>query len=129
MSVTVCPSCNGPKDKRAEVCAKCRRDAIRLGVEVMKKVATPSAPFKPRTEHQNRVYHGRIREIALLEHPEAAGNELWKLERELKKWAVAYMAHTLDRPLNSSTELSELEFERMNEWLADVIDAGGRRKR
>lgn len=128
MSTTTCPGCGEKKDRRADLCAKCRKDAIQLGSAVLKNVATPSQPFKARTEHQNRVYHGRIREIALLEQPQAVRGDLWTLERELKKWAVARMAHTLNRPLHSSTEMSELEFEQMNEWLADVIDAGGRRK-
>lgn len=129
---TTCPGCGEAKTKRAQVCAKCRRDATQLGVSVLTAVATPAHPFKPRTEMQNRMYHGRIREIALLEKPDAAGGELWSRERKLKKWAVAHASKMVGRELSSSTELSEIEFERLIEWLGDVIDdlhAGRRRPR
>lgn len=32
---TICPGCNGPKSKRAQLCASCRRRAISAGVDVV----------------------------------------------------------------------------------------------
>lgn len=130
--MNACPGCGGPKTKRAEICANCVKTARAIGVSVIKNVATPAQPFQPRTEIQNRAYHGKLREIALLEKPGIEGGELWTRERKLKKWSLAHAAKMVGRELDSSTALSELEFERMLEWLGDVIDAmraGKRRPR
>jgi hypothetical protein len=129
---STCPGCGRRKTKRAELCTDCRKTATKLGASVLAHVATPAQPFSPRTPKQNAVYHGRLREIALLEKPEAQGGELWALERKLKRWSLKHAAKMVGREIKSSTELAELEFERMNDWLADVIDAvqaGARRPR
>jgi hypothetical protein len=130
--MSTCPGCGGTKTRRAELCASCRKQATALGASVLTAVATPAAPFQPRTPKQNAVYHGRLRDIAQLEKPGVEGNELWQTERELKRWSLKHAAKMVGRELASSTELSELEFERMNDWLGDVIDgmrAGSRRPR
>lgn len=90
---------------------------------MIQQISAASTPFTPRTPKQNAVYHGRLRDIALIENSNAAGESLWQAERELKAWSIGKAAEMVGRPIVSSTELSELEFERMNEWLATVIDA------
>lgn len=131
----ICPGCGNAKSKRAELCGECRRTANQIGASVVTHVAslaTPATPVIPRTPVQNTVYHGRLREIALLENPALKSAELYAAERELKKWSVKQAARMVKRPLASSTELSELEMERLLEWLADVIErmkSGGARPR
>jgi hypothetical protein len=127
-----CPGCGKAKSRSAQLCASCRKTATQLGASVLTAVATPAQPFTPRTPQQNRQYHGRLRTIALLEKPKLEGPPLWDAERKLKRWSIEYAARMVGRDLESSTELSEIEFERMNEWLARVIDdmqAGKRRPR
>lgn len=105
---------------------------MRLGASLITTVATATAPFTPRTPKQNQVYHGRLREIAQLEKPGLEGQKLWLHERKLKKWSLKHVGRMCGRKVESSTELSELEFERMNDWLSDVIaamHAGERRPR
>jgi hypothetical protein len=86
-------------------------------------VATPAHPFVPRTPKQNTILHGRLREIAQLEKPGIERGELWTAERKLKKWLLPRAAKIAGRQIASTTELSEIEMERLLEWLADVIDA------
>jgi hypothetical protein len=128
---TTCPGCNGPKSKRAELCGNCRKQANALGASVLTHVATPTAPFVPRTAKQNTSYHGRLRSIAQLQKPGIEGNALWDAERKLKKWALKQASILAGRDIRSSTELSELEMERLLEFLGDRIDdlKAGRRVR
>lgn len=126
----ICPGCGNAKSKRAALCADCRRQANALGLQVLTAVATPSSPTIPRTPAQNKMLHGRLREIATLEKPGIERDALWTAERKLKRWAVAMASRLVGKPFSSSTELSELEMERLLDWLGDVIDdmrAGGKR--
>src|SRR5437763_1499099 len=66
---TTCPGCHGPKTKRAELCGSCRKTANAIGVSVVTHVSTPATPTVPRTQKQNAVYHGRLREMAQLQKP------------------------------------------------------------
>jgi hypothetical protein len=130
--VRICPGCGGDKHRRAELCTTCRKRANAIGASVLTHVATPAAPMIPRTPWQNRNYHGRLREIAQLETPGIEREVLWQEERKLKKWALRRASRMFGKPFESSTELSELEMERLLEWLGDVVDlmkAGGRRPR
>jgi hypothetical protein len=124
--MTTCPACGGQKSKRAELCADCRKTASALGASVLTHVATPAQPFTPRTPAQNTVYHGRLRDIALLNLPGASGGELYAEERRLKRWALKQASKMFGRTIASSTELSELEMDRLLDWLGDRIDAHAR---
>jgi hypothetical protein len=119
---TSCPGCGNPKTKRANLCADCRRRANEIGASVITHVASPAAPVVPRTPMQNTAYHGRLRSIALLEKPGLEREALWSAERKLKKWALKHASKLVGRDVGSSTELNELEFELLLDFLGDVID-------
>lgn len=123
--MTTCPGCGEKKSAKAALCANCRVTANALGVSVLTAVATPAQPFVPRTPKQNSILHGRLREIAQLEKPGIERGELWSAERKLKKWLLPRAAKIAGREITSTTELSEIEMERLLEWLADVVDAVG----
>lgn len=126
MKKVPCPGgCGGMKSENAALCADCRRRANAVGVSVVTHVHEASpATARPRTPQQNTVYHGRLRELAILQHggPFDDKADLWKAERRLKKWALEQAERMFRRELESSTELSEIEMERLNEWLGDRID-------
>jgi hypothetical protein len=119
---SVCPGCGGSKTKRSQLCVGCRRRAIELGKSVITHVAAPAAPFVARTSRQNTILHGRLRELAQLESPGIERDALWEAERTLKRWACARASIVTGREISSSTELSELEMERLLDFLADVLD-------
>jgi RNA polymerase-interacting CarD/CdnL/TRCF family regulator len=110
----VCPGCGGPKSKRAELCRKCRRKANAVGATVVAQVvdAQPISA-RLRTPEQNRVYHGVLAKIANLQ-----GSDL----RFLKRRALAKASQLFDREIASSTELTEIEMERLLEWLDTELD-------
>src|SRR5439155_9208891 len=118
---TTCPGCHGPKTKRAELCGSCRKTANAIGVSVVTHVSTRATPTVPRTQKQNAVYHGRLREMAQLQKHGIEREDLWHEERKLKKWALAQASIQVGREISSSVDLSELEMERLLDWLADRI--------
>ena len=125
-AVTVCPGCAGQKSKRAKLCAGCRRRANAVGADVVTHVgesAIPpeSRPPRPRTPQQNLVYHARITDLAKLAKP-ADRDHLRVLERQLKKAALAKAEQLFDRPVKSSTELTEAEMEQLLEWLDEQLE-------
>lgn len=124
---TICPGCGEKKSRRAVVCSRCRKRAGAVGVSVITNVhdAIPleSTPARPRTAIQNSVFHGRIRDIALLEHgAPMAKDELYAAERAVKKRAMTRAAEMFGKTFESSTDLSEMQMERLNDWLSDCID-------
>jgi hypothetical protein len=113
-SALVCPGCNGPKSKRAALCIKCRRDANAIGATVVTRVAEAQpVPARLRTSEQNRVYHGVLAHVARLE-----GTDI----RVMKRRAIAKASELFGRSIESSTELSEVEMERLLEWLDTELD-------
>lgn len=113
MSLT-CPGCGGAKSKRAELCHKCRRDANAIGATVVTRVADAQpVPARPRTPEQNRVYHGVLAHVARLE-----GLDI----RVAKRRAIAKACDLFSREIESSTELTEVEMERLLEWLDTELD-------
>ena len=100
----------------------CRKTANAIGVSVVTHVSTPATPTVPRTQKQNAVYHGRLREMAQLQKHGIEREDLWHEERKLKKWALAQASIQVGREISSSVDLSELEMERLLDWLADRID-------
>lgn len=127
MTTTICPGCGETKSRRAVVCSSCRKRAGAVGVSVITNVhdAIPleSTPARPRTAQQNTVFHGRLRELALLEHGGPIGkDELYAAERAAKKRAIAHAAEMFGKTFESSTDLSEMQMERLNDWLSDRID-------
>lgn len=124
---TKCPGCGGRKSKRAELCATCRRTAGAIGVSVITRVgptedihARVKVAQPPRTSIQNRVYHGKISDLAKRLFP--ASPTAWQAERHAKRLALRHASEMLGRPIESSTELSELEMERLIEWLDDELE-------
>lgn len=112
---TVCPGCSGPKSKRAELCATCRRQANAVGASVLTHVheaATP-VPSRPRTPQQNTVYHGRCSDLA----------KLLRLSLlEVKKRTLTQAGKMFDRVFTSSTQLAEIEMEQLLEWLLEELE-------
>jgi hypothetical protein len=122
----ICPGCNGPKTKRAKLCATCRRRANAVGADVVTHVgeaAIPpeSRPPRPRTPQQNLVYHARVTDLAKLAKP-ADKEQLRSAERHLKKAVLAKASTMFERPIASSTELNEAEMERLLEWLDEQLE-------
>lgn len=121
---TTCPGCDGTKTPRAALCAKCRRRANAVGVSVVTHVheaAIPTEspePFVRRTPWQSKAYHGKCNDLARITKADMG---------ETKKKTLAYASERFGRPLESSTELSEVEMELVLEWLTDEIDAAKRR--
>lgn len=112
---TTCPGCGGKKSRDAMLCRSCRTRANALGVSVLTHVheaATP-APSRPRTPQQNRVYHGKLADLARLEQAPIAA---------LKRRVLAEATSRFNRPVTSSTDLSEVEMEQLLEWLDDQLE-------
>jgi hypothetical protein len=123
----VCPGCGGKKSKRAELCASCRKRANVVGASVITHVAEAaispeSAPARPRTPQQNTVYHGKISDLAKLNAPGLEKAELRLAERNVKTRALQHARKMFSRPIDSSTELTEIEMERLLEWLDVELD-------
>jgi hypothetical protein len=111
-----CPGCGGEKTKTAELCAKCRRRANVVGARSWIDTGRPPAPITPRTPQQNRVYHGKLSSIALLEE---------RPLKDVKDGALQLASSMFRRSIESSTELSEIEMEQMLEALDDRLDELG----
>lgn len=115
--MTVCPICRGPKSRRAQMCVHCRRAANTAGENLLLAGPGPlPAPLEQtlRTPIQNRVYHGKLADLV-----KRAGIT----PSEAKREALARASAIAERPIESSTELSEIEMERLLEWLTDRLDA------
>ncbi len=114
----LCPGgCGGTKSARARFCASCRARANELGDEVLRRVPTANpaaarsrAQTMLRTPEQNRAYHGKCGAIARLRGRNA---------RTVKTEALTLASQLFERKVESSTELSELEMDR----LLDHLDA------
>ena len=114
MNRTTCPGCNGPKSKRAALCKTCRSRATRVGVDVVTHVPVADVvPVQPRTAVQNRIYHARLNDLMRLRRVTNKDARLLALDRA---------AAMLGRAIESSTELSEPEMERLLEWLQEQIE-------
>lgn len=72
----------------------------------------PPASVRPRTPEQNRVYHGKVNSLAA-----AAKIDFLEAKRRALQLASAIVG----RQLESSTELSEIEMERVLEALDDHL--------
>lgn len=97
------------------LCRGCRVSANQVGVTVVTHVHEAAAPAaaRPRTPEQNRVYHGKLADLARLERLPMA---------TLKQRVIAEASLRFNRPITSSTELSEIEMEQLLEWLDDQLD-------
>jgi len=125
----ICPGCGEKKTARAELCSNCRLRANAVGASVITKVgesAIPaeSLPPRPRTPQQNTVYHARITDLAKIElaASEFTKADLRVAERNVKRRALAHANVIFKRPIASSTELSEIEMERLLEWLDEQLE-------
>lgn len=104
----ICPGCSGKKTRRAQLCHLCRPRANSVGGRVWSETAQPAVQSIPRTPQQNRVYHARCASIAKLEQRPLL---------DVKRTALEHFATRIGRPLESSTELSEIEMELLLESL------------
>lgn len=111
MPASACPGCGGPKTRRAQFCATCRRRANVVGAKVWTETAAPVSTT-PRTSQQNRVYHGKCASLAKLEQL-----ELFQIKRRSLEAASAMFR----RPITSSTELTEIEMEQLLEHLDEQL--------
>lgn len=126
----ICPGCAGAKTARAKLCIRCRRRANAVGADVLTHVgeaAIPpeSLPPRPRTPQQNTVYHARITDLAKLELEQSdfTKADLRVAEWNIKRRTLARAAAMFGRSIASSTELSEIEMERILEWLDEQLAA------
>jgi hypothetical protein len=114
---TTCPGCGGAKSKRALLCAGCRRRANVVGAKVWTETAAPVSTA-PRTPQQSRVYHGKLASLAQLQ-----AVDLYEVKRQALHKASAMFG----RPITSSTELTEVEMERLLEALDEQLEQLGYR--
>jgi hypothetical protein len=113
--VLICPGCQGPKSRRAQLCAGCRRRAVATGA---RKVLEPDPPGEPRSPAQNGAFHGKCGTLAQLElgagaTPAQVSVFAVRLKREALDWA----GDRYGRQLTSSTELSRDEMSEVLDWL------------
>jgi hypothetical protein len=116
-AATICPGCAGPKSRRAGLCRTCRLKANTIGAHVVVDVAPNAPEHRTRTPVQNTIYHARLNDLAKIDDPHASVEELRLRVIELKIWALTHASRTFGRSIESSTELSETEMERLLEWL------------
>jgi hypothetical protein len=113
----ICPGCGGTKSRRAHLCRTCRAKANAVGASVVTHVheaaAPDDAPPRPRTPEQNRVYHGKLADLARHQHQPLP---------VVKRQALVEASRRFGRLVSSSTELSEVEMELLLEWLDDELD-------
>jgi hypothetical protein len=126
---TVCPGCGGAKTARARLCATCRRRANSVGEQVWTESHVPPPPARPRTGQQSRIYYGKCASIARALLPPqgadvAAGDRsaLDRGMRDVKRRALEWASRAFGREIASSTDLTEIEMERLLEHLDDVLD-------
>lgn len=108
----ICPVCRGPKSARAQFCSSCRRAANAAG-ETLVLAGSSTAATVMRTPVQNRVYHGKLADLALRSR---------RSDSEVKHEALDQASRMFARRIESSTELTEPEMERLLEWLTDRLE-------
>jgi hypothetical protein len=114
----VCLGCGGPKTAKARLCKKCRLRANAVGEQVWTESHVPPPPSRPRTGLQSRMYHGKVASIARARRAADVNAEMRNVKKGTLEWASA----TFRREITSSTELTELEMERVLERLDEQLD-------
>lgn len=118
-----CPSCKGPKSKRAELCRVCRRAANAAGAAVL--LSAPSAApasRRPRSLSQNSAFHGKCSTIAELVAGTSAGRpQIEKTASEAKGGILERASREFGRTIESSAQLTAEEMSQVLDWLTDLI--------
>lgn len=124
MSATVCPGCDGPKSRRAKLCATCRRNAIDVGVRAVQAGLTEpieqaaARPRRessgPRNDRQASAIHGKAQALANLRGVSKA---------EVKREFYARTGAHFSREITSSDQMTWAEAHWCLDRLEEAIEA------
>lgn len=76
-----CPGCGRKKTKRAQLCARCRRLAIEIGVRAVVERKARSVEQLPMNSRQKAAFHGKCSELDRLRGLEPGSSKEAALER------------------------------------------------